>query len=162
VHHGINPKYLDRNHGGMFIVWDRMFGTFVEEEERPRYGTVQQLFSWQPLRATVAPFVDVWNKSVAAPRAWQKLYAWVAPPEWTPAGRAEVPDVTARPRFDVRAPTATRRLAVVLFVVSIVTSVLFLFVVVPNASDTLVMAGAVGITVLLAIIGALLDRRAEA
>ena len=38
VHHGINPKYIDKNYGGILIVWDRLFGTFAPEEEEPVYG----------------------------------------------------------------------------------------------------------------------------
>ena len=46
VHHGVNPKYIDRNHGGTFIIYDRIFGTFQEEEEEVHYGITSQLKSW--------------------------------------------------------------------------------------------------------------------
>lgn len=46
VHHGVNPKYIDKNHGGTFIIFDRMFGTFQVEEEEVFYGTTSQLKSW--------------------------------------------------------------------------------------------------------------------
>ena len=46
VHHGVNPKYIDKNHGGTFIIYDRMFGTFQKEEEKVFYGTTSQLKSW--------------------------------------------------------------------------------------------------------------------
>jgi alkylglycerol monooxygenase len=42
VHHGVNPKYIDKNHAGTFIIWDKMFGTFQEEEEEPIYGITHQ------------------------------------------------------------------------------------------------------------------------
>jgi alkylglycerol monooxygenase len=43
VHHGVNPKYIDKNHAGMFIIWDKLFGTFQEEKEEPTYGVTTQL-----------------------------------------------------------------------------------------------------------------------
>lgn len=49
VHHGRDPKYIDRNHAGVFIIWDRMFGTFQEEEERPTYGITTPVDSWNPV-----------------------------------------------------------------------------------------------------------------
>lgn len=50
VHHGVNNQYLDKNYAGIFIVWDRMFGTFVEESEVPRYGIIKPLNSYNLLR----------------------------------------------------------------------------------------------------------------
>jgi sterol desaturase/sphingolipid hydroxylase (fatty acid hydroxylase superfamily) len=49
VHHGANDVYLDKNYAGVLIVWDKMFGTFVEEKEEPRYGTIKPLTSFNPL-----------------------------------------------------------------------------------------------------------------
>jgi len=51
VHHGVDPKYIDRNHGGTLIIWDRMFGTFQAEEEEVHYGITSQLDSWNPFYA---------------------------------------------------------------------------------------------------------------
>lgn len=49
VHHGVNNSYLDKNYGGIFIFWDRMFGTFVAETEQVRYGIIKSLTSYNPL-----------------------------------------------------------------------------------------------------------------
>src|SRR5690606_41132727 len=57
VHHGINPKYIDRNHAGSLMIWDRLFGTFQEEEERPIYGITTPVNSWNPVMANIQPFV---------------------------------------------------------------------------------------------------------
>ncbi len=46
VHHGVNNQYLDKNYAGIFIIWDRMFGTFVGESETPRYGIIKPLSSY--------------------------------------------------------------------------------------------------------------------
>lgn len=51
VHHGTNPKYLDKNHAGSLIIWDKLFGTFQKEEEEVVYGITSPLKSWNPLYA---------------------------------------------------------------------------------------------------------------
>src|SRR5690606_15546184 len=51
VHHGTNPKYLDKNHAGSLIIWDKLFGTFQKEEEEVVYGITSPLNSWNPLYA---------------------------------------------------------------------------------------------------------------
>ncbi len=57
VHHGRNPKYIDKNFAGVFITWDRMFGTFKEEEERPTYGITTPLRSWNPIYANFSHYI---------------------------------------------------------------------------------------------------------
>lgn len=59
VHHGRDPKYLDKNYAGILIIWDRMFGTFKQEEERPNYGITKPLKSWNPVYANVAHYIDL-------------------------------------------------------------------------------------------------------
>lgn len=49
VHHGVNDLYLDRNYAGVLIIWDRLFGSFVEETEEPRYGIIKPIKSFNPL-----------------------------------------------------------------------------------------------------------------
>jgi alkylglycerol monooxygenase len=56
VHHGRNPKYIDKNHAGTFIVWDRLFGTFQAEEERPVYGITTPINSWNPVWANFSHY----------------------------------------------------------------------------------------------------------
>jgi len=59
VHHGINPQYLDRNYGGIFLFWDRLFRTYEPERERPVYGVTHPLASYNPIWANLAPFFDI-------------------------------------------------------------------------------------------------------
>ena len=68
VHHARNPKYLDKNYAGMFIIWDRMFGTFQPEEEQPVYGITKPLQSWNPLWANLAAWVELFEDAWHAPR----------------------------------------------------------------------------------------------
>ncbi|HEX7816501.1 sterol desaturase family protein [Dyella sp.] len=91
AHHAVNDRYLDRNYGGVLIIWDRLFGTFIEEDDndRPIYGTRSPLRSWNPLWANAevywATFKDAWHA-----RRWRdKLLVWIKPPGWRPADVAE-------------------------------------------------------------------------
>jgi sterol desaturase/sphingolipid hydroxylase (fatty acid hydroxylase superfamily) len=99
VHHGRNPKYLDRNHAGVLIVWDRLFGTFQAEEEEPVYGITKPLQSWNPLWANVHGFVEIFGDAWRS-RSWRDRLMFVfGPPGWRPAaagGPMPPPDVTAQ------------------------------------------------------------------
>lgn len=85
VHHAVNDDYIDKNYGGMLIVWDRLFGTFQEEtDEKCVYGTRPQLNSWDPVWANLAVyrnlFRDAWNTESVV----DKLKIWFMPPGWRP------------------------------------------------------------------------------
>src|SRR5262245_59260955 len=64
VHHATNPEYLDRNFGGMFIIWDRIFGTFEARHAEPVFGIVEPLPSFNPVMANVEP----WQRLARAAR----------------------------------------------------------------------------------------------
>ena len=81
VHHGSDLKYLDRNHGGVLILWDRLFGTFQPEEERPTYGLTRNLDTYNPLRIATHEWNDLIGDLRRHPRhAWRYLFA---PPGWS-------------------------------------------------------------------------------
>ena len=90
VHHGINEEYLDRNYAGVLIVWDRLYGSFEPERDEVLYGTRRPLRSWNPLWANVEPLVHIARLSAASTGLREKLYALIAPPEWTPKAAGEV------------------------------------------------------------------------
>ena len=101
AHHAVNDRYLDRNYGGILILWDRLFGTFVEEDDAdpPVYGTRAPLRSWNPLWANAevywATLKDAWHA-----RRWRdKWLVWVKPPGWRPA---DVAERFSKPAFDIR------------------------------------------------------------
>lgn len=84
VHHATNPRYLDANYAGVFIVWDRLFGTFTPEvdEDPPRYGIVKQLGSFNVLWAAFHEWVGIAQDVWRAP--WRaKLGYIVMPPGWS-------------------------------------------------------------------------------
>jgi sterol desaturase/sphingolipid hydroxylase (fatty acid hydroxylase superfamily) len=70
VHHGANPQYLDRNYGGILIVWDRLFGTYEPEGERVRYGLTTNLRTFNPVRVAFDEYVDLWHDVRRAP-SWR-------------------------------------------------------------------------------------------
>lgn len=84
VHHGTNPQYLDKNYGGIFIVWDRLFGTFEPEVEEVRYGLTVPLASYNPVWANIHYYWYLAERSLDAPDLMQAVHLWVAPPDWKP------------------------------------------------------------------------------
>lgn len=105
VHHAVNDKYLDKNYGGIFVVWDRLFGSFIEEDEPGKegsekivYGTRGPLRSWNPVWANLQYYADLFKDSWHAASWADKLRVWFKHPGWRPA------DVAARfpkPEFDI-------------------------------------------------------------
>jgi sterol desaturase/sphingolipid hydroxylase (fatty acid hydroxylase superfamily) len=91
VHHGVDGPYLDRNHAGLLITWDRLFGTFEPESSAPRYGTVKPLRSANPVWANVAPWVELWQRARGMERFSDRLRVFFAPPEWRASGEAPPP-----------------------------------------------------------------------
>jgi len=86
VHHAINPEYLDKNHGQIFIFWDKLFGTFQEElpDVPPVYGITRPVRTWNPVRIN---FQHLWLLILDAWRAgsWRdKLRIWFMPTGWRP------------------------------------------------------------------------------
>lgn len=83
VHHGSNPKYIDRNHAGSLIIWDRIFGTFQKEEEEVIYGITSPLNSWNPFWANFHYWKDLWELSKQS-RGIDKVKVFLYPPGWQP------------------------------------------------------------------------------
>ncbi|SUD66490.1 fatty acid hydroxylase [Pseudomonas putida] len=92
VHHAQNTVYLDRNYGGVFILWDRLFGTFKEEDpaEPVVFGVTTPLASWNPLWANLQFYAQLWDDARRTDSLWDKLRIWFMPTGWRPA------DVAAR------------------------------------------------------------------
>ena len=88
VHHAKNPRYIDKNYGGFLIVWDRLFGTFCDEQrdEKPLYGITHGLRSWNPIWANAVVWWDTLMLAVKAPRWRDKISVWFKGPGWFPQG----------------------------------------------------------------------------
>jgi alkylglycerol monooxygenase len=166
VHHGINPKYIDKNYAGIFIVWDRLFGTFQEEEEEPAYGTVKPLRSWNPLWANFEQWVHIGRMARQTRSLRDKLLVWFMPPEWRPAdlgGTVTIPEAS-RETQDRYATPVSRGLAAYVTVSFAMVAGVTTWLIAAGASMPLPMAAALSAWVLLALagFGALFERRAWA
>jgi sterol desaturase/sphingolipid hydroxylase (fatty acid hydroxylase superfamily) len=93
VHHARNPEYIDKNYGGFFILWDRLFGTYkAEDNELPiDYGITRGLNSWNPLWANVHVYVDMVRDTLASPRLKDKLKVWYGRTVYVPPGVVKAP-----------------------------------------------------------------------
>jgi sterol desaturase/sphingolipid hydroxylase (fatty acid hydroxylase superfamily) len=88
VHHGKNISYLDRNHGGVLIIWDRLFGSFAAEDAREpvRYGITHDLTTFNPLRIAVHEVVAI-AQDLRKARSLRHAFGYLfAPPGWSPDG----------------------------------------------------------------------------
>jgi sterol desaturase/sphingolipid hydroxylase (fatty acid hydroxylase superfamily) len=165
AHHAVNDRYLDKNYGGILIVWDRLFGTFAEEDGREPcvYGTRAPLRSWNPLWANLQVYRDLWLDSWRA-AAWpDKLRVWLKPPGWRPADVARrwpkpAFELQAMGRYDPPLDTRTAWLAGGLFLLVLGATSAFLWFAhqLPLPQQ---IAGALGIVGLLWTIGWMTERQ---
>ena len=89
VHHGKNVGYLDKNHGGIFILWDRLFGTFAREDERVVYGLTKDIQTFNPLRIAFHELAAI-GRDVAQRRPCARSSATsFAPPGWSHDGSTQ-------------------------------------------------------------------------
>ena len=80
VHHGTNPQYIDKNYGGIFIIWDRLFGSFEPEGERVTYGLTKNITSFNPIVIAFHAWRDLLRDMWQAPGTWQALkMPWLGP-----------------------------------------------------------------------------------
>jgi sterol desaturase/sphingolipid hydroxylase (fatty acid hydroxylase superfamily) len=101
VHHAVNEAYVDRNYGGILMLWDHLFGSFTDERDDDAcvYGTRSPLESWDPLWANAEVYWALAQDSWHAQHWGDKVRVWTRPPGWRPA------DVAARfpkPPFDMQ------------------------------------------------------------
>jgi sterol desaturase/sphingolipid hydroxylase (fatty acid hydroxylase superfamily) len=85
VHHGSNDPYLDRNYGGILIVWDRLFRSFEPEGERVRFGLTANIETYNPLKVATHEYAAIW-RDLRAASTWRARAGYVfGRPGWTPA-----------------------------------------------------------------------------
>ena len=84
VHHGSNDAYLDKNYAGIFIIWDKLFGTFAREEKPVTYGLVKSINSINPLIAFFHGFWRLGKNVMTVKGLKNKFMALLGPPEWVP------------------------------------------------------------------------------
>jgi hypothetical protein len=166
VHHGRNPKYIDRNHAGSLIIWDRMFGTFQAEEEEPVYGITKPLRSFNPIWANLHYWVELAETARRARRPLDRLQVFWRRPGWRPpdlGGFEPAPQVD-RPTYQKYDPPLARPfkayVLVQLLAVNLAgTAFLFRQGALPAPAR---VAGALLITASVLALGGLLERRSWA
>ena len=138
VHHARNPIYVDRNYGGVFIVWDRLFGSFQEEldEEAVVFGLRKPLNSWNPVWANVHVYWRLLQDFLKAPGLTNKLKICFMPPGWQPAGmetscKLKRQDIDLAGKFD---PTLSNFDKIYTFVQFVITVMLSLYVLINTNS----------------------------
>jgi sterol desaturase/sphingolipid hydroxylase (fatty acid hydroxylase superfamily) len=92
VHHATNVRYLDRNHGGFFIVWDKLFNTFEPETEAPVYGLTKNIESYDPMDIAFHEWRALAHDLRGASDSREKLGYLLMPPGWSPDGSTQTAD----------------------------------------------------------------------
>jgi len=163
VHHGRNPKYLDKNYAGIFIIWDRMFGTFEPETEPVVYGVTEPLNSWNPIWANFHYWAKLKNIAREFPHALDRVKLFLMPPEWRPSGVTPLPPhPEVKPetyvKYDTSIPSGLRFYVLVQFVPVIAAT--FLILQMENKWPMLTLISVAGL-ILFAILtlGGILDRK---
>ncbi|HTS43201.1 MAG TPA: sterol desaturase family protein [Puia sp.] len=89
VHHGTDLKYLDKNHAGILIIWDRMFGTFRKEERRPVYGLTKNIGSFNPIIVALKTWADLFRNAIHAGSFKNAINYFIQPPGWSHDGSSK-------------------------------------------------------------------------
>ena len=84
VHHGVNEEYLNKNFGNLFIVWDRIFGTYAEEKEAVIFGLTTNVKTFNPFRITAFSWIQFVNDFKASNNLSDKFMSFFGSPEWSP------------------------------------------------------------------------------
>ncbi|CAM1370703.1 sterol desaturase family protein [Tenacibaculum xiamenense] len=91
VHHATNPQYLDRNHGGIFIIWDKLFGTFEPESEKPIYGLVSNIDTYNPLKVAFHEWFNMLRDVFASKTSFLNRFKYfIKPPGWKHDGTGKI------------------------------------------------------------------------
>ncbi|MEL6637096.1 MAG: sterol desaturase family protein [Bacteroidota bacterium] len=110
VHHARNEQYIDKNYGHVFIIWDKIHGTFEPEVEEPEFGIISGFESANPYWAYLHYWADLYRRSKAIPGWGDKIRLWLMPPAWMPDGMKvdkpefEVDERGRRKKFTISVP----------------------------------------------------------
>lgn len=163
VHHGRNPKYIDKNHAGSLIIWDRMFGTFQAEEEKPTYGITKPINSWNAVYANVSHYMEMGKDLRRIPSWTDRIKYLFKKPGWLPPSLggyrpAEEVDRATYRKYDTPAPMMLNLYVLFQYILCLVGTALFLF----NAGQFSLVEKSI-ITVLISIVvvnsGVLFEQR---
>lgn len=114
VHHGQNPQYIDKNYAGVFILWDKLFGSYACEQEQVVYGIGTPVRTFNPLGMQFKYWGNLWRDARASADKWDLLRIWFMPTGWRPADRRDVAwpdkikDYRSYERYDPAVPARTK------------------------------------------------------
>ena len=103
VHHGSDLKYLDKNHAGILIIWDRLFGSFQPEEERPVYGLTKNIDSYNPALIAFKTWGELFKKALTSGSFKNGVHYFIKPPGWSHDGSSKT---TAQLRKEANSPVS--------------------------------------------------------
>ncbi|MGZ9741419.1 sterol desaturase family protein [Pseudomonas sp. GNP012] len=165
AHHAQNALYMDRNYGGVFIIWDRLFGSFQEEDDNEPvvFGVTTPLASWNPLWANVQFYAQLWADARRAESTWDKLRIWFMRTGWRPADVAarypmNKPDLSQFRKFEVPLDGRLQRYVLLQFCVYIALGS-YLMNLEPKLSVTALVLGWGAVAFGLFVLGVALENR---
>lgn len=132
VHHGRDPKYIDKNHAGTLIIWDKMFGTFQAEEERPTYGITKPINSWNGVWANFSHYATMAQELKTIPSWSDKFRYLFHKPGWFPesmGGYRPAPpvDKAKYQKYDTPAPVSLGYYVLFQYAICLGATAFFLF-----------------------------------
>jgi len=163
VHHGVNPKYIDRNMGGTLIIWDRIFGTFQPEDEEVVYGVKDQPKSWNPLWLNFHYWIELFRDLPKASNWADRWRMLVKQPGWRPPelGGVDPPkEVTPDtfPKYDTKVPEGLNYYVLVQYALILLGTSGFLFL--ADHFNTLVKLGSAALIILSIVnLGGIFEKR---
>jgi hypothetical protein len=167
VHHAQNMQYVDKNYGGLLIVWDRLFGTFAEEDENEKiiYGLRTPLRSWNPLWANIHIFFGMVSDAIKTENTRDKVAMLWSRTGWRPADVAEKYPVqkTDLDDFQKYGPelSTTSRVAVMLHYGLLLGYFMWFMALVPDMSYLAKCANIVILTFSAVTIGTIIDQHSK-
>ena len=149
VHHGRNPEYIDKNHGGTLIIFDRIFRTFEPEIKPVVYGVTKPLANWNPIWANFDYYSDLTKNSLKIPGFLNKIRLWVDRPGWMPeplGGTEKVQDVNKDLTVKYNSKISKKTLFYILFQFSLILIATTIFL---SAVSNLVLLQSIGLSFLI-------------
>ncbi len=131
VHHGVNPQYIDKNHGGSLIIWDRLFNTFEPEQEEVVYGITTQPKSWNPIWLNFEYWIDLFKDAFRVSRITDGIKMFLKMPGWKPnelGGMLDYPKVSVQTfhKYDTEISSGLNNYVLAQFVVVLLGTTAFL------------------------------------
>jgi alkylglycerol monooxygenase len=161
VHHGQNPKYIDKNHGGTLIIWDKLFGTFQREDEEPVYGVTEPLESWNPLFANLHTWLVTLETAKSFDRFSDRVKIWFKGPGWVPPALERDWVWAPAEKYDPKIDRGVAYYVLAHFTLCVVATVAYLLIV-KDAPLAVSATLGIGIVITLVALGGLLEKKSWA